>query len=137
MPRRLPDWEARLSDWLAAQRGRPFEWGRNDCVLFAAGAVQAMTGRDPAADVRGTWSTRIGALRALKEQSARGVADVVWFEEIEPAHAMRGDLVLARQSLGVCIGRVAMFVGEDGGEAGPVPLPRAEWARAWRVPFGA
>lgn len=35
-----------------ARRSVPFAWGSNDCRLFAADAVQAMTGVDHAAELR-------------------------------------------------------------------------------------
>ena len=35
----------------------PFAWGQNDCALWCASAVHHMTGIDPAADLRGTYSS--------------------------------------------------------------------------------
>lgn len=135
-PTRLPDWEDRLSDYLGRHREAVFAWGRLDCVLFAAGAVAAMTGEDPAAHLRGRYATKIGAMRKLHAEGARGVADLasVRFAEVGPAFARRGDLVLAQESLGVCIGRVACFLTD--GAAGLTAVPIGEWSRAWRIPFG-
>lgn len=136
-PIRSCSWEQALADYLLANRDATFAWGRCDCVLFCAGAIAAMTGTDPAADVRGRYATAIGARRAM---SRRGWADIpaiasAHFEEIGPASAGRGDVVFDGKSLGVCIGRLACFVGEEDGVAGLVQQPLSQWSRAWRVPF--
>lgn len=63
---RLPDWRARLSQWLATIARVDFSYGRHDCALFAAGAVEALTGRDLAADFRGRYATHVGGIRSLR-----------------------------------------------------------------------
>lgn len=135
---RLPQWEARLAEYLTAQRDAVFAWGRVDCVLFAAGAVLAMTGIDPAAAARGRYATAIGARRLMTRM---GWADLpamlaAHFGEIGPACAQRGDVVFDGRSLGVCAGRTACFLGDqEDYETGLIHLPLARWERAWRVPF--
>lgn len=90
---RLPDWRTRLHRYLAGCAKRPLAWGRWDCALHAADAVEVMTGVDLAADMRGRYTTAIGAQRALKRL---GYADVV---ELAEAHltasprAREGDIV--------------------------------------------
>jgi len=37
--------------------GVPFRWGESDCVMVVADYVRAVTGRDPAADLRLTYSS--------------------------------------------------------------------------------
>jgi hypothetical protein len=136
---RLTDWETRLGDYLARHRGAVFAWGRLDCVLFAAGAVEALTGEDPAAAVRKRYRTKIGAARKLRQQGFRTIAALMdsRFEPVQPAFAQRGDIVMAQGSLGVCVGRQALFIGEEDGAPGLVSVPLAAWERAWRVPFAA
>lgn len=60
---RLEGWELRLAALLSEARNRPFEWGAHDCMLFAADAVVALTGRDPAAEYRGAYDSALGASR--------------------------------------------------------------------------
>ena len=35
-----------LTDYINANLGKPFEWGKLDCVTFAIGAIEAMIGRE-------------------------------------------------------------------------------------------
>lgn len=61
----------RLAAWLADGAQRPFEIGRHDCALFAAGAVAAQTGVDYAAPFRGRYTTELGGLRILRRAGYR------------------------------------------------------------------
>ncbi|WP_295560634.1 hypothetical protein [uncultured Sphingomonas sp.] len=128
-------WETALHDYLAALSGAVFVWGRLDCALFAAGAVEAMTGVDPAADFRGRYSTPNGAVRALRRYGAGTLEATIAarFGEIRTAFARRGDLVLVDGMVGVCVGADAVFIGETDGEAGLVRFPRTSWQKAWAV----
>ncbi len=64
---RIPGWRGRLVAYLARTRGQPFVWGQLDCGLFSAGAIEAMTGVDPAAALRGRYATAAGARRAFRK----------------------------------------------------------------------
>jgi len=136
---RRSNWERRLAVYLDGHRGAVFRYGRLDCALFAAGAVKAMTGKDPARGFRSKYRSQASAVRAIRAAGFEDLAAVVSskFEAIAPAFARRGDLVMDRDgSLGVCVGREALFVGEEGGLAGLVRQPISAWAKAWRVAFG-
>jgi len=134
---RKADWEQALADYLAGHGGAVFAWGKCDCAMFAAGAVEAMTGINPAADVRGKYKSQAGAGRAIKQAGFADLGEWVSakFDEVPPAFAQRGDIVMAEGSLGICNGALAWFVGEESGEAGLVSRPMMEWERVWRVPF--
>lgn len=106
---RLPDWHPRLASYLAQVMRRAFRPGSHDCVLFAAGAVEALTGVDLAAEFRGTYRTLAEGQEVLV---ARGFADHIalvesLFEPVAPALAQVGDLAVvpsdedARGALGV------------------------------------
>lgn len=135
--RRLPDWHPRLSAWLTGCARHPLVPGEHDCALFAAGAVQAMTGSDPAARWRGGYTSLPQGLRALR---AAGFADHVavvaaLFEEVPPAFAQVGDIAVVRQpgelpALGVVTGAEVAVLREAG--LGFVSCLDA--AQAWRVP---
>lgn len=131
---RRPDWLARLRSEVERAAGQPFEWGRQDCCLFAARCVDAMCdGSDYEGDL--TYRDQTSALRFLVEQggieagvTARFGAPIPW------PQAMRGDLVLIETedgigSLGVCLGSNSVFVARDGGiEYRPTKSARACWS---------
>lgn len=133
---RHPDWPARLAAYVDAARDRPFLWGTHDCALFAAGAVAALTGQDPATGLAGTYADAAGAARILK---ALGAADVEHLATLRlgppvpPALAQRGDVVSVAtphgHALGVCLGGAAAVPGVAGLEFVALPL----WPLAWRV----
>ena len=132
---RLADWEQRLHGYLTGLAGRGFTWGRLDCALFAAGAVMAITGEDPAAAFRGRYRTARGSVRALRRFGAGTLEATIaaQFEDRPAAFARRGDLALVAGELGpmvgVVIGADALFIGDDGFER----RPRADWSRCWSV----
>lgn len=140
---RLPDWEARLSAYVAAVRDRPFEWGEHDCSLFAASSAEAMTGTDLAAAYRGAYSDREGAAVALRKHGAGTLLRTLSaaLERRKPSKARRGDFMWFKGAVGVCMGRDALFVGEEhlANAAGVPPrigliaIPRALCTKAWAV----
>ncbi|PKP67337.1 MAG: hypothetical protein CVT86_01940 [Alphaproteobacteria bacterium HGW-Alphaproteobacteria-8] len=132
---RLPDWKPRLTAWLGATARRPFAEGENDCALFFAGAVEAMTGTDIAARWRGRYCTTKAGLRALRRA---GFADHValaatLFDEVPPAYARIGDCAVVPTAEGPALGIVQGELIYVLGPAGLSRLPRARATRAFRV----
>lgn len=137
MVRRFDDWEPRLVEYVVGQMQAPFLYGRLDCALFAAGAVLAMTGSDLADGYRGYRSLKGGQKRLVKQ----GFADHVelaasLLEEVPPALAHRGDVVViegeAGPALGILQGEVVYCLSLANGV---VLVPRLNVLRAFRVPF--
>lgn len=90
---RAPNWPERLAEFIDSRRFTPFKWGENDCALFAADAVLAMTGTDLAKSLRG-YKTERGALsRIRKAGGMSGFAKDL--PQRAPGFASRGDIVLA------------------------------------------
>jgi hypothetical protein len=86
---------ARLRDLVQRRRHVPFAWGSADCCLWAADAVLATIGRDPAADLRSRYSSARGALRLLAQHG--GMASLVTARLgplIDAADAIDGDVCL-------------------------------------------
>ncbi len=131
---RKGDWEAALAQYIAGCRDLPFRWGEHDCFLFVSGAVLAMTGFDPAVPYRGKYRSFSGSLRLLRNGPAtlEALIDGL-FPRIEPAFARRGDIAWCQGSVGVVLGPFAAFVGEAGGTAGLLRVPRTDWEGAWSV----
>jgi hypothetical protein len=130
--RRLPSWPERLAEYLVASSKVPFAWGSNDCVLFAAGAVEAMTGRRPFMPL---WTDVRSALRQLNSFGGLvgAVASTGMPEVRRPACASRGDVLLIqgvrRQYLAVCVGHVWAMPGYTGLRYGPMQAA----VRGWKV----
>jgi hypothetical protein len=135
--KRREDWPERLLQAVEARREKPFAWGENDCALFAADCVLAMTGEDLARAFRGRYDSARGALRVLRGLGARDLAQAVMGslgEPIAPALARRGDVVQFETesegpALGVCLGNLAAAAGPQG----VAWVPAGQWLRAWRV----
>jgi hypothetical protein len=142
---RTDHWATRaLHDFLIARARAPFVWGEHDCALFAADAVQAMTGVDIAADFRGKYSSEAEAFALIKELTGgETVADAAaWcaakhgmLEWKHPLMAQRGDLVVLEES-GRLIAGIVSLNGRQllcAGESGLHRLPITDIKRAWHV----
>lgn len=113
-------WQKSLVAYLAQVRQAPFQPGKNDCALFAAGAVAAQTGQDYAAPYRGRYTTISGGLRVLRRD---GFADHIalaahHLPEKPPVFASPGDLAVVEvqdgPALGVVQGSLVYVLGPDG-----------------------
>jgi hypothetical protein len=99
---RLDGWETRLIDLIAARRTTPFAYGAQDCALWPADAVLALTGRDMAAPYRGTYDDARGALRLIVEHGGLAAlceamldrAGILWQRLDNIRFAQRGDIVI-------------------------------------------
>lgn len=131
---RISTWECALSDYIATKRHEPFEYGVNDCCLFAAGAVEAITGEDPMPEFRGKYDSLKTSLIAIKDIGA-GTLEATMdgkFPEVQIGHAQRGDLAFHDGSVGVVMGGFAYFVSDDGLDR----INRSLWDKCWGVGRG-
>jgi len=108
---RKDHWRSNLSTYLATQARTPFEYGRSDCALFASGAVDAMTGTDPAAEWRGKYTTLRGGLRVIRRAGFDDHIDATAaiLAEVHPGRAQIGDIVEVPGDAGPALG---VIVGE-------------------------
>lgn len=129
---RLPDWRPRLVAYLEDVRCRPFAYGQHDCALFAAGAIQAMTGTDLAADYRGRYNGLEQGLRLVGTSHLQILRQ--HFEPIPASFAGVGDIALMGEpgfpALGIFEGEHVLVLRDDGLGR----MPRAEVTEAFRVP---
>lgn len=123
----------KLELFLIERRNAPFEWGKNDCCLFVADAVLAITGVDYAKSLRG-YRTRLGAARRLVK--AGGLCSIVSsiLEPQAPLLAKRGDVVMFHakdgHALGLCVGSKFAAAGPEG----TVFFDMSYAKRAWKCP---
>ena len=121
---------------LCSRLRTPFEWGVFDCCLFAADAVQAVTGVDLAERYRGYHGARQG-LRTLDRAGGVGLIATRALGFPQRLDVARpGDLVLVpadkrdREALAVVVsGDVATLPGA----VGLVQAPRRMWRYLWTV----
>lgn len=127
------DWRDRFEALVRERTRAPFEWGKHDCCLFAADAVLAATGIDPALDMRGTYSDAQGGMEALQRIGGFEAAGARAGVECHPQCVQVGDVGLVndghRDLLAVCAGEVWLAPSETG--LGALPLSAAR--KAWRV----
>lgn len=132
---RLPDWPERLAAYIASYGGAKFALGQNDCALFAAGAVHAVTG---ARVLPAVWHDKAQAVRMLR--MSRGLVagvDHVLPRLAGPQWAQRGDVVLVqgpahRRWLAVVDSARWWAPSADGLASGPI----AQAVLGWGVGHG-
>ena len=132
---RHPDWKVQLAQYLGDVARAPFEPGVNDCALFAAGAVAAITGLDLAAEWRGKYrSLEEGlALLAAAGHANHTALAALHFAEIDPVFAAPGDIAVVEgphgETLGIFQGAGIYVLTTE--RLGVLPMPFAN--RAFRV----
>jgi hypothetical protein len=141
--RRTEHWATReYHQFLVGRAKTPFAWGANDCALFAADGILAMTGVDIAAEFRGKYDSEATALAAIQEVCGGAtVADAAahcasvhgLVEWTYPLMARRGDLVVLvngdRLISGLVHlnGRHAVTPGDHGLVRMPITAVRRSW----------
>ena len=123
----------------------PFAWGKQDCCLFAADGVQAITGVDIAQDFRGNYTDQTSAFALIKSiTGGTTVADAAAYcatkygmqEWKAPLCARRGDLVAVKNNDGQIIAGIVSLNGRDVlcmSETGVINLSIRQVVRAWKV----
>ena len=105
--------------------------------MWAAAAVQAQTGVDLAASLRGRYNsakTARALIRGEFDGSIENIPAAVGLEEVPLVRCQRGYVVSAAfprrgVALGVCLGHKAAFAGRKG----LVFVPMVDCKRSWRI----
>lgn len=139
---RLEDWQSKLTDYLLNAERVPFRYGHQDCGLFVAGAIRAMTGIDVASTLRG-YTNRTEAFRRIAalcgqttmEAVAGYIAAAHGIPEAPILLAQRGDAVMLRSGRRSSLGIVAMHGTEilTPYRSGLLRLPLSHAHRAWHI----
>lgn len=134
--KRHPDWYSRLAAYLARHARMPYAPGTFDCIIFAEGALAAMTGRNRIAAFVGTYDSVPAGLRIVRRLGFRDHIAAVTdgLQSIPVCRAQIGDLAEADgidglPAMGVVGGERIHVVGWAGLET--IPLLSAR--RAWRT----
>jgi hypothetical protein len=131
---RTPDWPLRFEAFIAERRAQSFAWGANDCAIFAADCVQAITGTDPAPAWLRLHKTQKQALRALQRHGGlHSIATAALGQPVAASQAGVGDVVLVkvgkRDALAICNGATALGPADHG----LVAVAMASATACWRV----
>jgi hypothetical protein len=102
-----------------------WQWGFTDCTLFAADWVVEVTGKDPGADLRGTYFDADGAAAILRaaggaERLVGGKLSALGFQRVQTPRD--GD-----------IGMVLALTGFDAGGVEVKEIPAIKFGPLWAV----
>jgi len=115
MRKRLKNWQSRLNQYLLQDHS--FEWGKNDCVLFAVGSIQSVTGQRIKIP---EYSNKVQAMKII--QMFGSLDKLIDQYLIRNKSPKRGDIVLINSNyfngssagLGVCVGQNAVALSKKG-----------------------
>lgn len=133
---RVENWPSRLHEFLESAAATGFIWGENDCLLMVAGAIQAQTGVDLAAGIRGRYKTETGAKRVLTSDLGGSLENALTTKLGDPVpipFAGRGDVALVRvddvEAAGIIdlSGERVAVLTLDGMESLPMTSVRLAW----------
>lgn len=125
----MRDYDAWVA-FIAAREAVPFDWDGNNCGAYGAGAIEALTGRNPMPELN-VRSEREARRLVLRE----GGMDALVSKRLRPiaiGDAQRGDLAgVADDAFGI---RLMVVEGEmlvSPGPRGNRRAPRSAMFRAW------
>jgi len=128
---RLPDWPERLAGVFAARMAEPFSRGGNDCCMFAAACIEAVTGVNPAARFKAYSTTAEAEAIIARSGGLYALVSSVLGQPIPKAMAWRGDVALIEiggvEFVAVIDGEKWLCPGPDGMRRGLVKDARAVW----------
>ena len=85
---------SKINNYINENRNRKFEWGVFDCCTMVCDIAVLQGGDDIAKDVRGTYTTAIGAKRVLKKHFGSMEEAFDKFDSIDVRFIQPGDLVM-------------------------------------------
>jgi hypothetical protein len=111
------NWLEELNAFLARQSDKEFNYGNQDCCIFTARAVHAMTGEDVIEflGLHTNYKSRADAFKMLKDSKYKTLLSALkkaFGQSIHPSSAQRGDLVYIKKTraVGICAGEYSYFV---------------------------
>ncbi len=126
------DWASRMYDVIAAHQGKEFAWGDNDCCLFVARAVDAMTDSSLELALSQAYWDEPSALAFIAVSGDLETAVSDYLGPSTKDRATRGDVVLVDgglgDALGICTGKSVVCMGPKGLRE----LSRDEIKAVWR-----
>lgn len=116
-----------LPDYIASHLEKKFQWGANDCILFAVGWLERSTGRDYLSQHM-PWKNARQAMRKVESLGGLVALFDANLERVEPNLASDGDICVVEGTASLFTGAYVVSVGENG----LVFKDRTEAGNAWR-----
>lgn len=130
---RRHDWAARMYAQFDAHSDRAFEWGQNDCCLFVARVVDAMTDSGLAERIAREYSDETTAMRFIQLHGGLAEAVSVYLGAPAEVRATRGDAVMIHGGLdlamGICAGPYVLAMGPKG----LTRIARTDILKVWKT----
>ena len=136
---KIPGWQTRLLTTVNSLKEVSFQWGQNDCCIFAAKCIDAQYGTKIADEVVGQYDSEISCkrfmLKRVKDTSLAMVLDSFLPVRVDRKFAQRGDVVTFNGDLGLTAGVLWTGCIWAMGPNGVVTfkLTDVEITDAWRV----
>lgn len=117
--------ELKLHQYIRDLMGQPFEFGKNDCPLLAAGALDSLAGGNRREEMTGLWKDKKSAWVYMKKNGT--ISEHLkreGCENIDPNFMQNGDFVMMHKdlanhktwhSVGICLGNKIAIITEDEG----------------------
>lgn len=130
---RIENWPTTLMKMIERAEKEPFVWGQNDCCLWTADVVLAITSHDFADGLRGRYHDEDGAKAIYEGYTFEHFITSILGESIHVNFAQRGDVMMKKfetgETLGICIGAKTAFKTVSG----LIQIPTLECDAAWRI----
>ena len=132
---RLPDWDRRLARVTEKHLASPAVWGESDCLMTVADAIEAVTGLDPAARIRGKYSSELGAAKLMRRRGCSTVEMVFdkLFHPVGRLLAQRGDVGTVERGGVIAAGYVTEYGFAVRTDRGLEFLPQTDIRSAFKI----
>lgn len=112
------DWADQMYSVIAQHESESFAWGANDCCLFVARVLDAMTDSSHAALLAEKYSDEQSAIAFIREHGSLAAAVSEFLGAPVEKRAVRGDVVLFEggqgDAVGICLGSKIVGMGQAG-----------------------
>ncbi len=134
------DWKTKLADFIEGRLGDPFTWGKSDCCLFSADAINCAGGFDIAEGFRGRYKNEKEAYELLTSYAGGGIHKTItklarkykMKKVLDIKFVQNGDICLADTSRGEALAIVWNGKVVSQGDHKLIFLPKATIKQAWR-----
>lgn len=115
---RKEQWPTLMWEKIEQYLETPFVWGENDCCLFTARVVDAITGGNYEARLKTHYYDEASARRYIKNSGGLESAVSTYLGESKRGRPLRGDVVMFAgqlgDTLGICVGNKIASVCDAG-----------------------